>query len=192
MLFLLRKPTREDVGLFLAQQDALPFSYSEVGASRFAPPPGYKVDHNRVQLGVGPEAWVRATQAVREWKMFNFRWLRLLYPSALIRRGVTVGILVKLPGLWSLNACRVVYLIEEDGLLSRYGFAYGTLPGHAERGEERFSVEWHHDDDTVWYDVLAFSSPNGLLPTMGYPLTRVLQRRFARDSMRAMMRAVEG
>ncbi len=90
----------------------------------------------------------------------------------------------------SLNACRIVYVLEEDAPIRRYGFGYGTLAEHAEQGEERFSVEWHSGDDSVWYDILAFSRPNQWLVRAGYPLTRRLQRRFARDSMGAMAAAV--
>jgi uncharacterized protein (UPF0548 family) len=74
--------------------------------------------------------------------------------------------------------------------VERFGFAYGTLPDHAERGEERFTVEWHHHDDTVWYDILAFSRPNQFLSGLAYPLVRQLQKRFARDSRAVMHRAV--
>ena len=41
---------------------------------------------------------------------------------------------------------RVVYVIDEP---LRKGFAYGTLPGHPETGEEAFIVEYR-DDDSVW------------------------------------------
>ena len=40
---------------------------------------------------------------------------------------------------------------------SRFGFAYGTLPGHGGSGEERFLIERDRDDG-VWYDILAFSA----------------------------------
>ncbi len=60
---------------------------------------------------------------------------------------------------------------------------------HAERGEERFTVEWRRDDGLVHYDLYAFSRPNNLLARIGYPLARRLQRRFAGDSLRAMVRA---
>ena len=73
---------------------------------------------------------------------------------------------------------------------SRFGFAYGTLPGHAESGEERFLVEWDRADDAVWYDILAFSRPRHPLARLGYPLTRRTQRRFARDSAAAIRQAV--
>ena len=55
-----------------------------------------------------------------------------------------------------MNACRIVYVIDEQGSSERYGFAYGTLPDHMERGEERFTVEFDTDDQTVWYDLYAF------------------------------------
>ena len=74
--------------------------------------------------------------------------------------------------------------------MCRYGFAYGTLPGHAESGEERFAVEWDQADGGVWYDILAFSRPNHLLARLGYPLTRRTQKRFARVSAAAMQKAV--
>lgn len=63
-------------------------------------------------------------------------------------------------GLWWLNACRIVYVVDESGPISRFGLAYGTLPGHVERGEERFMIEWNRGDNSVWYDILAFSRPN--------------------------------
>ena len=74
--------------------------------------------------------------------------------------------------------------------MKRYGFAYGTLPEHVERGQESFVVEWDRRDDSVWYDIFAYSMPNHLLAKLGYPITRFLQKRFARDSMEAMRRSV--
>ena len=93
-------------------------------------------------------------------------------------------------GVWWLNACRVVYAVDEAGPLSKFGFAYGTLPGHVESGEERFVIEWDRGDDDVWYDIVAFSRPNHVLTRLGYPVVRRLQKRFGRDSAAAMLRAV--
>ena len=92
-------------------------------------------------------------------------------------------------GFWWFNACRIVYLIDDTGPVTRFGFAYGTLPGHAERGEERFLIEWDQSDGSVWYDILAFSRPRHVLARLGYPLTRRLQKQFARDSATAMVDA---
>jgi uncharacterized protein (UPF0548 family) len=190
-MFLLAPPSAERIRRFLADQRDMPFSYAGVGASRGTPPRGYNVDHHRVRLGAGREAFERATAALRRWGMFDLGWVRLCWPDTPIAAGATVGVVIRLFGLWSLNSARIVYILDDAGPpIWRYGFAYGTLPGHAERGEERFSVEWRHDDDSVWYDLYAFSRPNHALARIGYPLTRMLQKRFARDSQAAMVRAV--
>jgi uncharacterized protein (UPF0548 family) len=122
--------------------------------------------------------------------MFNIGWLQLCWRDAPIEMGTTVAVLAHHLGFWSLNACRIVAVIDEDGDLRQYGFAYGTLPEHVERGRETFVVEWSHKDDSVWYDLWAYSKPRHFLAKLGYPITRALQKRFARDSMKAMLRAV--
>jgi uncharacterized protein (UPF0548 family) len=93
-------------------------------------------------------------------------------------------------GLWWLNSCRIVYVVDESGPISKFGFAYGTLPGHVESGEERFLIEWDRGKNGVWYDILAFSRPNHFLTRLGYPVVRRLQKRFGRDSAASMLNAV--
>ena len=124
--------------------------------------------------------------------MFALPWVKLCGSHTPPRTGANVAVLARVAGLWLLNACRVVYEIDEEGPVERFGFAYGTLPAHAERGEERFLVEWCHQDDSVWYDLLAFSRPNHALAWLGYPFARRLQKRFAAGSLAAMARAVGG
>jgi len=190
-VFLFREPSREDVVRFLSSQRDLPFSYKEVGASREdAPPKGYVVDRYRTKLGEGPKAYVRAKEALREWRQFDLGWVRLLPPKAPIEVGTTVGVLARHYGFWSLNTARIVYLVGESSEVERFGFGYGTLSGHGDRGEERFSVEWSRENNTVHYDVFAFSRPKHPLAWLGYPFARMLQKRFARDSKKMMLEAV--
>src|SRR4051812_13853521 len=189
-MFLLREPSASAIGSFLAAQRRQPLSYPEVGASRGQAPAGYNVDHNRVLLGSGEEAFARAVSAIRSWQMFNLGWCRLYPCGAPVEVDTTVAVLVRYFGFWSLNACRIVYLLEESGAVRKYGFAYGTVAEHAEVGEERFSVEWDEGDGSVWYDLYAFSRPGHLMARAAYPLSRVLQRRFAKGSKAAMVRAV--
>ena len=151
---------------------------------------GYVVDHNRIRLGTGEEVFARAVEALHGWRMFDVGWVWIRPPDTPVEVGNTVAVLGKHYGFWSLNACRIVYLVEEvNAGVRRSGFAYGTLTEHAESGEERFTVEWNQDNE-VWYDLYAFSKPNSILAKAGKPFARGLQRRFARDSMRAMARAV--
>ena len=189
-MFLLNKPSDSFIEKFLQDQKDEGFSYLDVGASANKSPTGYNVDHNRILLGNGRTTYSKAIDAINQWKMFDFSWLRLCWNDAPIEAGTTVGILVSHLGFWSLNACRIVYTVNETGDIDTHGFAYGTLWEHAERGEERFRVEYHHLDDSVWYDIYAFSKPNQLLARLGSPLSRMLQRRFAEASMNAMRNAV--
>ena len=190
-MFLLREPSISALKSFLHAQQGQSFSYQEIGASREQTHAGYDVDHNRVLLGSGEEAFGKAIAALRAWKMFDLGWCRIYPSNAPIEVGTTVAILINHFGFWSLNASRIVYVIDEDGLLRRYGFAYGTLAEHGEIGEERFSVEWKQEDGSVWYDLYAFSTPGHILAKFGYPLSRRLQKRFIEGSKMAMGRAVK-
>jgi uncharacterized protein (UPF0548 family) len=190
-VIVLRKPHDARIERFLDDQRSLPFSYPEVGASRDGAPPGYPLNQLRGRLGAGPEAFARAVEALRRWKMYEMGWTKLCWPDAPITGGTVVGVLGRHFGLWSLNACRIVYVIEEEAsLLRRYGFAFGTLPGHVERGEERFTVEWHRADDSVSYEVFAFARPAHPLARVAPPFVRLVQRQFAAASLRAMTSAV--
>jgi uncharacterized protein (UPF0548 family) len=189
-MFFLRQPSREAIRRFISSQREQPFSYPEVGATAGEIPPGYVVDHNRIKLGAGEETFDRAVTALRNWEQFNLGWVKMVPLGAPVKVGSAVAILTRHFGFWSLNACRVVYLINEDGPVKKFGFAYGTLASHVECGEERFTVELHEMDDSVWYDILAFSRPNQFLVRLGRPVARLLQERFARDSLAAMAKAL--
>jgi uncharacterized protein (UPF0548 family) len=189
-MFLCCKPPESDLRQFVSSLSQSNFSYSHVGATAASIPLGYVVDHNRVQIGLGANAWKRGMDAVTSWEMFNTGWTDLCWPDAPIRVGTNVAVLIRHYGFYSLNGARIVYLIDEDGPVKRFGFAYGTLLEHAESGEERFLVEWNQREDSVWYDLLAFSKPAQLLSRMGFPLARALQRRFAEDSKARMVTVV--
>ena len=189
-MWCLSKPDREKIRQFLSTQGSKPFSYAHAGASRERAPDVYNVDHNRIQLGEGAEVFERAKSAIRQWKMFDMPWIELCWPDTPIKTGATVAVLVSHLGFWSLNACRIVYEIDERGDCQKFGFAYGTLPEHGERGEERFSVEFHRADQSVWYDLHAFSRP-GPAARLAYPFARALQKRFAQESKEAMQRAMQ-
>lgn len=185
-MWSLTKPTLRALDAFLDDQAPREHSYPEVGFSNDrTTPAGYDLDHNRVQIGEGREAFDKASAAIREWIMFPRPWTEIYPPRSPIEAGIVVVILFHLFGLWWKSSCRIVYVIDEP---RRFGFAYGTLPGHVEIGEERFSVEWR-EDGTVWYDIRAFSRPRYWLARLGYPLSRRMQRRFVRGSQAAMTQA---
>jgi uncharacterized protein (UPF0548 family) len=123
--------------------------------------------------------------------MYALDWTRLCPSNAPIKEGEVVATLAKHLGFWSLNPCRIIYLVDEESeKLNRYGFAFGTLPQHSEQGEEQFIVEWDKDDDTVWYELYAFAKPKNWLAKIGFPFVSFLQKRFAAESYQALLKAV--
>ena len=150
----------------------------------------YVVDHTRIKLGQGEEVFTKAKAALGRWEQFRLGWVEVWSPETPIQTGEVVAVIARNLGLWWLNGCRIVYVLDEPGSVSRYGFAYGTLPDHAGTGEERFLVEWDRASGVVWYDILAFSRPQWLLTRLGYPYMRWLQKRFGKESAAAMVRAV--
>jgi uncharacterized protein (UPF0548 family) len=186
----LRRPSAERLQQFLAAQSKLDLTYPTVGATAAVPPPGYALSHTRIKLGEGVGTFAVAKAALGRWQHFRLGWVEAWPPDTPVQKGQVVAVIARLFALWMLNACRIVYVVDEEGPVKRFGFAYGTLPEHAESGEERFTVEWDKEDGGVWYDIVAFSRPQQLLARLGYPFARRLQKRFARDSAAAMRRAV--
>ncbi len=186
-MFLLSRPTNDQIDSFLRGCEGDSFSYTEVGASKNELPQGYHIDHNRILLGYESDTWEHAKQAIRDWKMFEVDGIELCFPDTPIDAGRNVAPLAKHLGFYSLNACRIVYVIDEP---NRFGFAYGTLSEHAEKGEERFTVEFCPETQEVWYEVVAFSRPASLLVKLGYPYSRYRQKQFSSGSKAAMLRAV--
>jgi uncharacterized protein (UPF0548 family) len=176
----------------IAAHSDVRFSYPEVGATRTNPPSGYTLDHNRVQLGFGENTFAGAVAAIRAWKQFDLGWVQAAPDDTPIKVDAAVAVVARHMGFWSLNVSRIVYVMEEQGAVEKFGFAYGTLKSHVERGEERFTVEWNRADDSVWYDILAFSRPNLRLIKLGKPYARWLQKRFAKESLKRMLAVVKG
>lgn len=185
-----KNPDRASIRRFIEANEQMDYSYSEIGQSRTDDlVTGYDNDLNRIRLGQGKEVYAAACEAIRNWKMFPGGWARIEEGTPDIKEGETVAMVVRLFGFHWVNGCRVVYTFDEKGVVKKYGFAYGTLPSHIECGEERFSVEML-PDGSVWYDLRAFSKPRFWLARLGYPIARFYQRRFVRESQRAMQRAV--
>jgi uncharacterized protein (UPF0548 family) len=77
---------------------------------------------------------------------------------------------------------RVIYVVDDPACK---GFAYGTLPGHPERGEEAFLIE-QEEDGSVWLTVRAFSRPATLRWWLFSPLLRIAQARITARYLRAL------
>ena len=149
------------------------FTYPERGATRDAPlPAGYRHVFRDAVIGSGPETLERAAEALLTWRMHRAAGLTVLPGSA---ARATPGAVVRLRIGWralSLTApCRVVYCLDQP---CQRGFAYGTLPGHPERGEEAFLLHLT-DSGQVRFRISAFSRPATAPARVGGPVTVMLQ-----------------
>jgi uncharacterized protein (UPF0548 family) len=175
------------LGQFLASRLTAPLSYPEVGASLGELPPGYRHDTRVVWLGVGDAAFARAGRGLEEWEAHHRAGV-VVHPSDVpIVAGTTVALAVPLFGVHALAACRIVAVVREA---NRFGFSYGTITGHPERGEEAFIIE--RDGDTVRFRITAFSKPADPLARIGAPVARLVQQRVTRayfDGLRRYMAA---
>ncbi|GAA2322553.1 DUF1990 domain-containing protein [Streptomyces kunmingensis] len=146
-------------------------------------PPGYAHLDRRVRLGSGPECFERAGSAVLAWGAQRGAGLRVT-PGDDVRDGADVELRL----LWLRIPCRVVAVVRDS---TRIGFAYGTLPGHPERGEEAFLVT-RDADDSVWFRIRAFSRPGRWYTRLAGPAGRVVQLWATRRYLRAVARTVGG
>jgi uncharacterized protein (UPF0548 family) len=187
-MFLTRRPSPDTIDRFLRDSLELPTSYGPIGILDAAPARG-NLDEAIVEIGRGASDFERARAALMAWKQFDMGWVETFPPQAPIAAGTVVAVLVRHLGFWSLNGCRVVYLVGAAGDATRFGYAYGTLTNHAEAGEELFEVFLDPRTDAVMYRIRAVSWPRATLARLGQPIVRVLQARFRRHSAAAMARA---
>lgn len=190
-MLLFRKPSDAFIRQFLAEQSQFDFSYSHVGDSFGDLPAGFVVDHTRIKLGQGETTFLAARKALANWDQFRLGWVEARPEFTPIRQGEMVAVLAKTICLWWLNACRIIQVIDQTGEVTRFGFAYGTLPDHAAIGEERFLVEWNRQDDSVWFDILAFSKPKHPLVKLAYPVVRLTQKRFGREATASLLQSIQ-
>lgn len=171
-IFWLRRPSADTVAAFVAEQAGLEFNYSEVGATRGTLPPRYVHDKRSVDLGPDDAGtFARAAGALTTWQAQRGAGMTV-YPGDPVREGATFAILFPLPVGFVTAAGRIVYVTDEP---DRRGFAYGTLPGHPEQGEEAFTVS--RRDGRTWLDLSAFSRPRHPLAVVGRPASRLMARR---------------
>ena len=152
----------------------------------------YATDRNFTRVGTGSEDFAVAKSFLQRWGHFQLGWSEVDAGTGTMR-GDAVCVCARVAGVWIRNPLRVVY--NESGNLGdecaeRFSFAHGCLEGHLLAGEESFVLE-RRADDSVWYGVNTFSKPAHPLAFLGYPAVRLLQWRFAQDSMRAVRQGVE-
>lgn len=117
-------------------------------------PAGYRHLVRDAVIGYGREAFERAGDALLSWRVHRDAGVALL-ATGRMRPGLAVRVRLGLRGLSADGPCRIVAVVDEP---DRRGFAYGTLPGHPECGEEALLVHLRPDGAVV-AQVRGFSVP---------------------------------
>ncbi|BBZ23436.1 DUF1990 family protein [Mycolicibacter hiberniae] len=159
----------------------LPLTYPEVGATAGTLPAGYHHLDLSAPIGTGRQRFEEAGDAVLRWGMLRGAGVGVRVKADREVAEVDAVVLVRL-GLMTAP-CRVVYVVSEP---DRRGFAYGTLAGHPESGEELFAVRYDAADDTVYAQIRAFSRPATWWTKAAGPIGPFLQRTIATRYLRAV------
>lgn len=163
-------------------------TYPETGQTRSELPSGYSHLRREAVLGTGSACFRRATDELLRWQLHRRAGVRVLPSAPRVADGVVAHLVLGVKALAVTAPVAVVYVVDEP---TRQGFAYGTLPGHPESGEEAFVIE-HRGDDTVVLVITAFSRPCTLLAKIGGPLTSLVQRLVTGRYLRALAEPVVG
>jgi uncharacterized protein (UPF0548 family) len=165
-----------------------PVTYGAVGATRAPdlfshPPQGFRPVEHRARIGHGDARFEYASAQALSWGIQRNSGLRVDHDGGPAMVAGDSAMLVLAVGPLRIHApVRVVYLVDEPW---RRGFAYGTLPGHPESGEESFIVT-QREDGSVWLTVRAFSRPSSRLWRMLYIAGRVGRAVITRRYLRAL------
>lgn len=152
-------------------------TYPETGATRLGPlPDGYHHLHHTARIGRGRAAFEAAGAAVTTWRMHRLSGARVRTRAERAEPGARVEVSAGIGPLRLSVPCEVIWTAYEK---DRTGFAYGTLAGHPECGEESFLVDIR-DDGSVWFTVMAFSRPAAWYTRLAGPIGPVLQKWYAR------------
>lgn len=162
-------------------------TYADVGATQGELPAGYHHLRQSIVIGTGRVDFARAASTVMTWGLQRGAGLHVEASTANLKVGTDALMTARLGPIRLSIPCRVVYVVDEP---ARGGFAYGTLPGHPECGEEAFIVSLLPDDRSVRLDIVAFSRPATLLAKLGRPVSRMVQRRFTDRYVEAVRQAV--
>jgi uncharacterized protein (UPF0548 family) len=163
-------------------------TYPEVGQTQGALPAGYRLQRRTRVIGSGADVFEAAAAALTGWHAHERAGLRVCASRPAAEPGTVVVLTLRAGPMRVRAPSRVVYTIDVP---HRRGFAYGTLPGHPESGEELFVVSLH-DDGEVTATVTAFSRPASLAARAAGPFGAAVQSHLTNRYLRALALAAAG
>ncbi|QIG40411.1 DUF1990 domain-containing protein [Microbacterium sp. 4R-513] len=166
----------------------LAVTYSEVGATAGELPGGYHHLRRERVVGHGSEEFARAADDLLTGAVQRRAGATVWLSEVPLREGTHVRMRLRVGPLLFNIPCVVVWT---ERTATSCGFAYGTLPGHPERGEERFEVQLTPAGDVI-FRIVAFSAPGRWFTRLGGPVARLVQRTTTDRYLRALDQATAG
>lgn len=181
-MLLLRRPSESWLRDLAESEAGRAYTYAPAGVTATeATPDGYRRDHREVVLGRGDETFERARGALRQWTPQRGSGLAV-GTTGLVEPGAAAALAAPTPVGYVVATCRVVYVEAED---DHYAWAYGTLPIHPERGEERFTVR-RDERGQVRFEVDVVWTFGSTLAKLVPPVSRRIQLRATKRYLDAM------
>jgi uncharacterized protein (UPF0548 family) len=183
------RPSDDELLNHLAQASGEGFNYDHVG-STLDPSGRRRPTHECHQLSVGSgEAdFARAAAGLRAWVPQRALGARVIPEGAPLEEGADVLVALPIGPAMVLAPDRIVGVVDEP---ARFGFAYGSLAGHPEAGEESFVVE-RRGDGEVRFTICVDAVPGTLPARLAAPVVRIGQRRALRTYLRSIGDHVAG
>jgi uncharacterized protein (UPF0548 family) len=166
----------------VSRLESAELTYQHAGQTRGALPDGYRHLRRSLVIGAGADVFASAVTDLTGWQVHLRAGLRVTASAPAAQAGAVVLLAVAAGPVRVSAPCRVVYVMTQP---RRHGFAYGTLPGHPESGEEAFVIE-QRADGTVTFTITAFSRPATVTARAAGPLGRLVQQHFTRRYLRAL------
>jgi uncharacterized protein (UPF0548 family) len=179
------RPSSEALSKLVEQASGTAPNYPEVGATKNdVMPHGYRHDFYEASLGTNEVTFRSAADALREWQAHRGAGVEVFPQGTPVAASETVVLLIRVMAFWAVAPCRVVYVVND---INRFGFAYGTLPGHPEIGEAAFTVE--RKQANASFCIRSFSRPANLLTRAGAPISRRVQTSATQRYIEALLDA---
>jgi uncharacterized protein (UPF0548 family) len=165
----LRRPSDDDLARLLARCKGDVLTYAPAGCTLDGTAPVSLTRREwSTTFGSGHD-FALAVDALSHWKVQEHAGL-VVRSDGPMAVGTNVAMSAGLPIGFIDVTCRVVAVVDEP---DRFGFAYGTLSVHPERGEEAFIVS--RSAEGFRFDVTAVSRPASRLVRIASPVAHRLQ-----------------
>jgi uncharacterized protein (UPF0548 family) len=181
LTFVLGRMNERALSLYFDEATLSEFSYPEVGQSMASTFPRSYNNFQKTRRIGSAENFTEFVKEARGWSAQKKSGLKTYPTDSTVGSGSTTLLLLNLGPIQMIAPCRVIHVIEANNL---FGFSYGTLPGHPERGEQSIIIE--RKSEGSFMSIRAFSKPGSLATRISGPIAKKIQSAYNDRYMEAL------